>query len=422
MSNVRFNLRDLNAEESPINLVYRFNHDRLVYSTGKKMNPKYWDKDRMRATRSKHFKLSSSINSTLDKLERYLLEIEAEANRANIELTKKYLKEELDRKLNRKEDKGMVNFNAFIDLYIAEKALDPTRAKESIKVYNTFRKHFNAFCGAKRYQFYEVTTEVMTSFLEYMKNKKKDGTDHYSDNQINKVLSTGKTIIKEAHDRGFLTKVDLQSKRLSHSKRPADNIYLTREELAAICKIDYSSNKTFDETRDLFVVGCFTGLRYSDYSQIKKENLIDLTNGKGKVIGKGLKTFTEKQKEKVIIPLNNVVKAILRKYEFQLPKGISNQKTNEILKEIAQISGIVTPTEKVIYRNTKPISEILPKYELVSSHTARRSFATNAYKAGVPAISIMKITGHHKTETFMKYIKITEEENAVLMVGHEFFR
>jgi integrase len=86
------------------------------------------------------------------------------------------------------------------------------------------------------------------------------------------------------------------------------------------------------------------------------------------------------------------------------------------------MAGITLPTEKVIYRNTKPISKILPKFELVASHTARRSFATNAYKAGVPAISIMKITGHHKSETLMKYIKITEEENAVLMVSHKFFK
>jgi hypothetical protein len=87
--------------------------------------------------------------------------------------------------------------------------------------------------------------------------------------------------------------------------------------------------------------------------QIKKENLYDLTDEKGSIVGIGLKIFTEKQKEKVIIPLNSVVKRILEKYDFQLPKGISNQKTNDALKEIAESAGIISITEKVIYRNNK---------------------------------------------------------------------
>lgn len=66
-------------------------------------------------------------------------------------------------------------------------------------------------------------------------------------------------------------------------------------------------------------------------------------------------------------------------------------------------------------------TQTMPKYKLVSSHTARRSFATNAYLAGVPTISIMKITGHKTESAFMKYIKISGKENAVKLKGHKFF-
>ena len=55
------------------------------------------------------------------------------------------------------------------------------------------------------------------------------------------------------------------------------------------------------------------------------------------------------------------------------------------------------------------------------TYTARRSFATNAYLAGLPPISIMKITGHKTESSFMKYIKISEKENAIQLKGHEFF-
>ena len=63
----------------------------------------------------------------------------------------------------------------------------------------------------------------------------------------------------------------------------------------------------------------------------------------------------------------------------------------------------------------------MPKYQLVSSHTARRSFATNAYKSGVPTIAIMKITGHTKESTFLKYIKVSAQENADMLSRHPFF-
>ena len=427
MSNVRFNLRDPKADkETPINLVYRYDENQssspFRYSTGKKIDPKYWNNDDMRAKKTKYCKNYRAINSKLDKLVRLMGDIETEANRANITLTNKYFSEEMDKLLGKVKKSDKTSFNSFINTFITEKEADPTRAKESIKVYKTFKKHFNAFCGTKKYQYNELSTEVMASFLDYMRHKKKDEVNHYSDNQINKVLSTGKTIIREAHDRGLLTKVDLQSSRLRHSKKPADNIYLTVEEINSIYKLDYSENKTYDETRDLFVVGCYTGLRYSDYSQIKKENVIDLTNDKGEKVGLGLKVFTDKQREKVVIPLKPMLLEILEKYEYQLPQGISNQKTNEALKEIAKDAEITAPTEKVIYRNSRPIASVHPKNELVSSHTARRSFATNAFKGKVAAINIMQITGHKKYETFLKYIKITEEENAVMMVEHEFFK
>ncbi len=61
------------------------------------------------------------------------------------------------------------------------------------------------------------------------------------------------------------------------------------------------------------------------------------------------------------------------------------------------------------------------KYELVCTHTARRSFATNAYKAGVPTIAIMKITGHTQESTFLRYIKVSAEENAEMLAKHPFF-
>lgn len=67
-------------------------------------------------------------------------------------------------------------------------------------------------------------------------------------------------------------------------------------------------------------------------------------------------------------------------------------------------------------------TRVLEKWQLITTHTARRSFATNAFLAGVPTISIMKITGHKSELVFMHYIKISSEQNALLMLEHDHFK
>ncbi len=121
---------------------------------------------------------------------------------------------------------------------------------------------------------------------------------------------------------------------------------------------------------------------------------------------------------KVWIPMHPVVESILEKYEFEIPSIITNQKFNEALKVIAEKAKINTPFHKRITKGGVSRSTEYPKWQLVTSHTARRSFATNLYKSGFPSISIMQITGH-KTETaFLKYIKVTPEEHAKLLQMH----
>ena len=159
-----------------------------------------------------------------------------------------------------------------------------------------------------------------------------------------------------------------------------------------------------DKVRDLFIIGCNTGLRFSDYTTIQPDD----------IQGDRLRIVTQKTNAKVIIPLMPDAKAILQKYNFQLPKAISNQKFNENLKKIAEEAGL---KENVITHITKGgVNESKKqfKYELCTSHVARRSFATNYYKMGVDTLQIMAITGHKTEKDFLKYIKVTGEEKADL--------
>ena len=113
--------------------------------------------------------------------------------------------------------------------------------------------------------------------------------------------------------------------------------------------------------------------------------------------------------------------AILKKYGYEPPR-VHDQKLNENIKTICNIAKINTPTEIEEIIGGKKVKTVKPKYEMVASHTARRTGATLMYKAGVPTIAIMKITGHKKESTFLKYIKVSKEETAEKLSSHKYFK
>ncbi len=179
-----------------------------------------------------------------------------------------------------------------------------------------------------------------------------------------------------------------------------------------------SKDPRLDRVLDLFLIGCYTGLRFSDYTQLRPANI---TYG-----GTILSVTTQKTRSRVAIPLNANVLAILAKYDRGdgpgvLPPAMSNQKFNAYLKELAQKAGFTTDVERTRTQGGQKSTLTASKWELVTTHTARRSFATNAFLAGVPTVSIMKITGHVSETQFMKYIKITAEQNALLLLHHPHF-
>ncbi len=125
-----------------------------------------------------------------------------------------------------------------------------------------------------------------------------------------------------------------------------------------------------------------------------------------------------KTQGKVVIPCHPVVTAMLDKYNGVLPAAISNQKMNDYVKELCQLADITHKESKGITKGGKRVIRTVEKWQLVSTHTARRSFATNMYVLGVPAITIMRITGHKTEKAFMRYIKLDEEQHAQIIALH----
>jgi integrase len=188
----------------------------------------------------------------------------------------------------------------------------------------------------------------------------------------------------------------------------SESIALTEEELDSLAALNLKDRPALEKVRDLFLVGCHTGCRFSDISQIIPEN----------ISGGFIRIRQHKTGQRVVIPLHANVTALIEKYRGVLPTPISNQKFNFELKKIAEMAEINDRTHKAITRGGVRVSKSFQRWELVTTHTARRTFATNLYKSGFPSISIMAITGHRTEAAFLKYIKVTPEEHARKLREH----
>ncbi len=420
MSTVRFNLR-LKREESTL-IIAKFRYDGrkiFVYSTRQKIEPKFWNDTKMRPKKDRRFPQYEELNFYLNKIEDHILNAYRKFKNEGISPTGKQLKHEMDiltKKIEPEEDSKAkkITFFKYFESFIEERS--KTYKEQTVKSYKVVFNRLKEYAAKNRKpNFEDITLDFYNNYLTFLYSKPYS----FSKNTVNKHIRVIKTVLNEATEKGINTNLTFRSKSFKKPIHDTDHIYLNEDELTHLYNIDFSSLPKIERVRDLFIVACYTGLRFSDFTNIKQENI--------KVIDgvEVIQITTIKTDESVTIPLHPFVKAIFAKYkdvnENSLPKTYSNQKMNEYLKEMANWADF---NEKVLFsisKGGKRCDIIKHKWELVTTHTARRSFATNAFKAGVPAISLKQITGHKTESAFLTYIKVTDEENAVLMASHSFF-
>ena len=410
MAKAKFILKEPNSKvETLIYLIYNYQYKRFKYSTSERINPKFWNKSSQRAKASKQFREYPEFNARLDAFEnginnafRKLLNDGIQPNNT---ILKKVLEDELSDKIVK--PKRMTLFG-FIESYIDESKLN--KRPGTIKVYKTTFKYLKEYAKKKKpVNFETINLEFYNQYLGFLKLE-----HNLSNNTVGKHIKTIKSFMNEATERGYNTNLEFRNKRFKTLREEADTVYLSVDELNKIEKIELKASPRLEKVRDLFLIGCYTGLRFSDFTQINPENI----NSNNSVIH----IRTKKTGQRVSIPLHKTVRSILKKYNNKLPKAFTNQKMNEYLKEVISLAGIKELIETTITKGGKVEKNVLPKYKLVSTHTARRSFATNLYLAEVPTVSIMKITGHKTERSFLQYIRVTQKENADKLLTHPFFK
>jgi integrase len=412
MPEAKFVLKEPNSpNKTLVYLFYNYSSQRLKYSTGEKIFPKFWNATKQRAKETSQFPEYSEFNQRLKNIESAINTVYRRLLNDNTLITPEALKRELNNELG--QDKLTSKQLDLLEWLKAEiEILKLDKKAGSIQVYNALLKHLTEFSNKRKYKltFENITLEFYEQFKDYLLNEKK-----LLNNTFGKQIKTLKTFLNLATEKGVNSNMGYKSKSFKAPQESIDHVYLTSDELDTIYRTDLKGKMSLDKVRDLFLIGCHTGLRFSDFTLLKKENLQKTDNGFV------FNVKTNKTNERVVIPVKPVVKAIWDKYEGNLPRAISNQKMNEYLKELGKVAGI---SQSVIIKKTSGLEvreKICPKYEQISTHTARRSFATNAYLNDVPSISIMKFTGHKTESSFMKYIKVSQEDNAKKLSDHPFF-
>lgn len=416
MATFKFKLRNPSeTKPTPIYLYIRWNNLLLPFATKETINPKYWDFETnsiiIRAGYPKDIKTLKVI------LSRYLSESEALFLSFENENKRKPSKKEFNAILKDKlikneiiEIKEIVDYSLlnYIKKFIVESETRTNEktgkpiAKSTIDTYNQVYNLINNYSNKKKKNlvFNDITLDFYFDFHTYLVNEK------LSTNTIGKRIAILKTIMREATERGLNTNLSFQSKRFKVTREKTENIYLNEFELMEIHKLDLSKNKKLDRVRDLFLVGCYTGLRFSDLSILTENNIND----------NFIELETQKTREAVAIPLHPIVRIILKKHNGKLPRAKSNQRMNSDLKDIGKmIESLNVNTSKKMTKGGLEITTNSKKYLQITTHTARRSFASNLFVKGVPSQTIMKITGHKTEKSFMQYIKITPKENAKLI-------
>jgi len=285
--------------------------------------------------------------------------------------------------------------------------------------------------------FAEVDGAFVAGFTQFL-TKGVDGKK-YAANTVVKYSRTLRKFLrlaKEHREVGKEVNPEVFSKDYTLKEVDSDQIYLNTDELAAFYQLDLSANPRLDRARDLFIVGAWTGLRFGDLSRIQLEHIHDVTvkkevlhlkNGKEikEVIErkeKRIRVRTSKTSTDVTIPVHPCIPVIMAKYGGRVPSGISNQKQNGYIKEAAamvpelQVKTMEGRTTGGVRREVAKC-----KWERVTTHTARRSFASNFYRDGTPARTIMAITGHRTEQAFMRYIRLSNEEHADIMAKSSLF-
>jgi len=388
---VRFYLQSPKATEStPIYLscIYR---EEFRYSIGKKVCPAQWIAEQQRAVVEE---VSQELNDYLDLMEAFVRAIYRNYQQENKPLTNDILKEELDRQFKPHRKPKKPHFFGFIENFIQEAAKE--KKESTLKTYQSTLKRLRDFEEKKNYllTFDTINMSFYRQFVDFLRQEKK-----LKDNSIGKHIKNLKLFMHHAYRQGLTHNACFLSKDFRILKESKKRIYLTTTELQQLLEVDLSAHRNLEKIRDVFLIGALTGLHFKEIYKVPsdqwKQESLKLQN----------------KKQNLLLPIHWTVKEILAKYDYEVPLLPTSQTFNRHLKQLGQLANI----DELCMVNSNNV----PKYQLLTTQTARISFFANAYLQQVPVFDLLQLSGHLSEKAFFNYISMTPSPN---LQKHRFFQ
>ena len=376
------------SSETIIYLVMRWDGLQMKISTKQKVNPKFWNKDRLKVKETISEKNHQHINKELVEIEKVAYKMfnsftDTFKRKPNSEELKNLIEQEYfqNNPMFKKVDKKTIL--DYFDDYI--ETIKSTTAHTTVQKYKQAKENFKDFQKDKKriYNTEMIDLKFRNEYVEYLIETKK-----YAPTTVYRKMKFLRTVLYFIENLGIKVNPFLHNSRFLTKDIEVDNIALSENEIDEMERLNLSNNKRLEQVRDLFLVACYTGQRFSDLNKINQSNIID---------DEYIAIRQQKTNEQLTLPLLKVVKTILVKYSYKLPK-ISNVKFNEYIKDVAKLCETLN---KQYNGDNKKV-----RWQMISSHTARRTFVTLNYGKGVDLDTLKLGTGHKQTKTLQTYIKM----------------
>lgn len=395
------------TSEVYIILLYRYQFNRktvtVKYSISALVNPKYWDAKAGRAKFNRTHPEYVDLNKRLNEIENIVVQIYKDFSGS---ISPEDFKKELDYRFGKKErpedaKSGIPTLFEFIESFLN----DGTYQLSTFKKYSTTFNHLKNYAQDRGVDltYDAIDWKFKADFLKYLYAPPRN----MSANTAVKMLGIVKLFLKTSHQLKYHTnEIYKETDFREKAAKTKNKVRLSLEELDALLSLDLSNNTRLEKARDLFIVGAFSGLRFSDWHKITRDQLFATPDGEPM-----LRVMAEKTRKYTAIPLFPELAQILEKYNYSLPT-ISSQKFNAYIKEVVQIAFADTTFLRIYSEGGQIKNETIQKWEAVSSHAARRSFVSNFLQLEISPSLIMAITGHSTEKQLYAYADVEADELA----------
>lgn len=357
-------------------------------------------------------KLKTDLDNLKNKIETRL----NNAASKGVEISGQWLEDQINEIQNKSIDKELnrlVNhFQTYIDNlpYKRDNKGKKAVTEATIKKYTSIKNKLVNYekYSKKKVFIKDVNLKFRNELINYFRDIEK-----LSNNTIGRYLTFIKTVCNDAKIYGIETHPQLEA--FKGFTDEAAKVFLSFDELEKIENAKFT-REALENAKDWLIIGCYIGQRVSDLLELTKDNIINKN-------GLELISFTQKKTNKnIVIPIPPKVKEILIKRNGEFPRPLSAVKFNLHIKDVAKLAGINEPTEgakleEISEKVYRKIHGTFAKWELITSHVMRRSFATNYY-GEMPTALIISITGHSTESQYLEYVGKPPIDNAQIIAEY----